>query len=81
MDIKEQMDKALEAVDANKNIVQVYLSDLVQLQEDIAEIKRLLLAPGDTKFIELAVKTETVRNKLGLLTATKNVELRSDNHA
>jgi hypothetical protein len=44
--IKKQIDDAL-AAQANNHTIQMSLDDLIQLQADVAEIKRLLFAATD----------------------------------
>jgi len=44
--IKKQIDDAL-AAQANNHTIQMSLDDLIQLQADVAEIKRLLSAATD----------------------------------
>ena len=61
--IKKQIDDAL-AAQANNYTIQMSLDDLIQLQADVAEIKRLLFAATDAKFIETASRVVSLENKL-----------------
>ena len=51
----------------------IAVDDLQSLQSDVAEIKRLLLAPN-AKFIELAIRMTTLENKLDLLCKPKTFD-------
>jgi hypothetical protein len=76
-DLTKQIDTALAAQAENSQIVSVLLADLIKLQEDVTEIKRLLFTNADSKFIETAARVASVQNRLGLLVGDKsNVELR-----
>ena len=61
-DIKKQLDNTLLALD-NEQTVEIYLVDLIQMQQDVAEIKSLLFN-GTTKFVTLGVKLGSLYNQL-----------------
>lgn len=51
-------------------LITVKLEDLLKLKADIETLKQLIINPNESNFIEVAMRTENIKQKLGLLVNT-----------
>jgi len=70
IDLAGELDKALEQSKENSKYTTIPLTTLVKLADDVALIKELLFK-GDGKFMEIAIKLDSVHNNLKSLSNGK----------